>query len=240
MASVQFWNIDDAIDGFDRTGCQIWAIKDGRRLIFKGSGKDELREWLDLMNGTPSRATYTLAYFSKMIDADDVNDKTAYDGSFNFKLQDPAEVAVRGGYVSGYGGGNSALYSKIAALEAKVDDLLKGQTSEEPENRLGIIGEIISHPVIAPMIPLIIEKIASLLTIQPAEQAPPIPNQLRKVSGITASADIDQDRLIREAIPKLKAADSRLGEHLSKLAGMAENDPNSFGYILKMLDQMPG
>lgn len=208
--------------------------------MYKGTGSEELEGWLDLMlKGGQSKAGYTLVYYEGITDKSAVNNKTAFDGSFNFKLtNDPTESYKQLPY------GNE-LTSKVTALEAKLDRLLDDDGSDvetESENRLGVIGEIIGHPAIAPFVPVLIEKIVSSVFGNGQQPQPVTMSQpLRKVSGIgeTVAAVKTDLSLLDRSIDRLKIADPKLDIHLKKLADLAERDPNSFKYIVGVLEGMP-
>jgi hypothetical protein len=247
MASIQFRSIADTVSAFDKLDCDVWSLWDGKRFMFKGAGSDELQAFLDLMNNNGStNAAYILAYYEGVKDASAINSKTAYDGSFTFKLNSDGTEITTGQYRSLQNG--NELQSRVAGIEHKLDLLIASESeieTEESGNRLGVIGEIIAHPAIAPLLPVLVEKIVSSIFSSAERPAVPMPAvPLRKVSGIETQSvkpanDAAKSDLLRKSVERLLKADPELPLHLSKLADMSERDPNGFNYIVKMLETLP-
>lgn len=249
MASVQFRSIADTVAAFERMSCEVWSLWDGKRFMFKGVGADELRGFLDLMdNNGSTNAAYILAYYDGLEDASTVNNKTAFDGSFSFRLNSDGTEITTGQYKRIHT--DNELVSKVNALEHKLDAVLERDDDEDSEsNSLGVIGQILGHPSIAPVLPLLVEKIVSSI-LSPAAVQPVLsmPTQLplRKVSGVdpvhaaahASAVEGVKDAVLQNAISRLQKADDKLALHLSKLADLSERDPNSFNYIVKMLESL--
>lgn len=253
MASVQFRSAAEALAAFDQQDCEAWSLWQGKQFMFKGIGRDELSGFIDLIEKSEiSNASYTIAYYEDITDKKKINNKTPFDGSFNFVIHAQGNELVK--YRNNLSGVSNELTSKISALENRLDKIaeaLENDNSDDDdgENRLGIIGEILGHPSIAPIIPSLVQGLVTrLLTAAPAAQHQTTMNDqpLRKVSGIstpmntanTASAiQENSDPVLQNAIERLKKADPKLRDHLSWLADLAERDINSFNYIISMFDK---
>lgn len=242
MASVQFRNANDTVTAFDNINCPVWSLWDGKRFMFKGSGKDELEKFLDLMteNGA-SNAVYTLAYYESVETAKQINNKTPFDGSFNFRLNEDTQELTTGDYKHFVK--QQSLLSKVNGLESKFDLLIEKLSGEsEPEkNNLGIVGQLLEHPAIAPLLPGLVQAVAgnwfgASNSNRPAtdtRQLYPVP---AKVSGIGNA--VEQDADLENAVATLLQYDPKLSDHLKKLALLAQRDPTTFNYIMAQLDQM--
>lgn len=237
MASVQFRGLADAVEAFENTGCAAWSLWQGRQFITKGIGEDELNAFLTLLaKNELSSAVYTIAYYEGVEDKTKINNKTPIDGSFNFYLSDNA-VEIKGMYDKRVTLGND-VQSRIAGLENKLDKVLQqfeddGDGIDEPENKLGIIGEILGHPQLGPLCQQILMKLATS-AISPGQPAEPA--KLAKVAGFGNAAD--NDTVLENALSRLLKIDSKLPQRLQKLAVLAEQDLNTYNYITGMLDQM--
>lgn len=238
MSAIQFRSIGDTVAAYERLDCPVWSLWDGKRFMFKGEGADELRAFLDLMNNNGStNAEYVLAYYEGVADKSAVNSKTPFDGSFRFRLNSDGTEITTGQYRQI--GSINEMQTKMSVIESKLDVLLSEEDDGEGESEsLGIVGQILGHPSIAPMIPVLVEKIMSSVfnpaAVQPAPSMPP----LRKVSGIEPVSAAHSDAVLQNAIDRLSKADPKLALHLSQLADLSERDPNSFNYVVKMLEQM--
>lgn len=239
MSAIQFRSIGDTVAAYERLDCPVWSLWDGKRFMFKGEGADELRAFLDLMNNNGStNAEYVLAYYEGVTDKSTVNSKTAFDGSFRFRLNSDGTEITTGQYRQI--GSINEMQTKMSVIESKLDVLLSEETDDGDDgDGLGVIGQILGHPSIAPMIPVLVEKIMSSVFNPAAVQPAPSMSPLRKVSGIDpGSAAAHSDVVLQNAIDRLSKADPKLALHLTQLADLSERDPNSFNYVVKMLEQM--
>lgn len=250
MPSVQFRSAADVLQAFENVKCPAWSLWDGKRFMFKGTGRDELESFLDLMNENgASNAVYSLAYYDKATSAAGINSKTPFDGSFNFRLNSD-EMEVNTGQYRDFIR-QTSLVSKVNGLEAKFEKLLEvmahsQQPEPEQENKLGIVGEILQHPAIAPILPGLIQSLAEkLLNPGQGPQQPPQLHQPAPVALYQAPARVagignvlEQDQALETAVATLLQYDKKLAEHLTKLAALAQRDPATFNYIMGQLDQM--
>lgn len=232
MASVQFKSAEKASEAFGNTECQAWSVWTGKQLMYKGIGVADLDAFLDLLkdNGA-SNAIYTIAYYEEITDKKKINSKTAFDGSFNFRMNDEGQEITGDQYHKFYR--NNEVQSRLSGLEKKFELLMEKFDSDvetETENKLGVIGEVLSHPAIAPVIPQLMQQIVAGL-FKPVQQVPP---RLQAVAGIGNIAE--QDPRLAEVITRLLKADPKLVDHLIKLADMSENDPQNFAIVVAALE----
>ena len=245
MSSVQFKSAEKAIDAFKNTSCSAWSVWQSKQLLYKGIGSDDLESFLDLLADGSTNAVYTIAYYEDIADRKSINSKTPFDGSFNFKLNSEDQEIDNRQYKSFYK--SSELLSKVNGLEDKFNLLMEkmdGKADSEDENRLGVIGEILDHPAIRPVIPQLLQNVVSKIFATPS-QVRELP-KMQAVSGVgtvaTNQATDNQNITayqaaeIERAIERLIKADPKLSEHLTKLADMSERDPESFNLIISAFD----
>lgn len=223
MAAVQFWGKDSVLKAFEHRDAPSWSIWQGRQFLFKFEGtntsdaREALAEVLEMIS-EQSTAIYTLKIYEDLGTEKKIKSTTPDDGSFNFKLIAEEIAANRSvGYVQ-----NNALVSELNALKLKVAEM---QSEEiEPEGEPDVwerIGELLEKPVV-------VGAINKLFGVDLS----PVPPS-RALGNVPPN-----NEQIEKAIAILKTKDSRLGEHLSKLASMAVDSPANFNFLLTTLDSM--
>lgn len=225
--SVQFKGVENVVQMFEYKQVEAWSIWQGpKAMIHKGVGVDELRAFLDLLKSGESNATYTLCVYEDFDDATKIKTNTPADGSFNFKLSEDYSGANTGSY--------NFLQSKIAALEQRLE-----KKNAEPESKLGVIGEIMDHPLTEMILPQIIGPIMNALFKGNSNNFTPAPvyspaQQLGVMNGINEP----NEAALQQALDTLKTADPKFTQHMQQLADMATNNKMQFSMMLQMLDNM--
>lgn len=223
--SVQFRDKESALAAFNNVECEAWSVWQNKQLLFKGIGSGDLSAFLDMLSESSTNAVYTIRYYEEITEKKHIKNDTAFDGSFNFKLNSDGQE-INGAQYSGIRN-NNELLSRVNGLDTKFDMImskLEEEEEEEEPNRLGIIGDIIGHPAIAPLIP---QFISLLMGVKPGDNAP---------QYIPATVGNIPDTKLNEAIERLKLFDDKLSDHLTKLANLAEKDPATFEMIMKSLE----
>jgi hypothetical protein len=165
-----------------------------------------------LQNGTT--AVFTIKFYKKVIQDKEENDILAMEiGENNFRLNEfdgmsgPPEN--RQPYVR-----NNELLNEIKRLHDRLD-ILENEESEDPGQN--VLGSLLGNPAIQEVLSGVL---ANLLT----------PKVAAGIAGVN-----DNDEKIIRALEILKKADPSLGDHLLKLAAIAQNNPGQFNMLLKML-----
>lgn len=231
-SSVQFRDIDGVIKAYENRDVPAWSLWQQKQFMFKyegtslDEGAQQLEDTLKLL-GQSSNAIYTLKVYEDL-PGGKIKSNTPDDGSFNFKINGEEQQITQGQYASlKY---NNDLRQELAEIKEKLAAIEEeGEEEPEPENKLGVIGDIISHPVLQPIIQ---SFMASLLTTKSA--LPAAPPQMQRV----AISGINDDVVLNEAVNQLKECDPKLPEHLAKLAKMAKENPQGFNFLIATLDQM--
>jgi len=220
--SVQFQNIESVIHAYGLRCVAAFSIYQGKQLLLKYEGT-EIEEGAELLNQflpmlSNSAAIYTLCIYEEY--AGKINDKTPYHGSYNFRFSENT---------GGYNQSNNVLQSvqlQLAAMDEKLTRLetdkdLSG--SEDPTlNGMDRIGQILSHPLVERLLPVIMGF------IQPGEETKKLPAAM---AGIETGAKAMSNELT-EAVYFMLAATNESEAALIKLGAVAKKDPGKFKKLL--------
>src|SRR5574337_188524 len=227
--TLQFSNKESVINAYDNRNVEAWAIHQGKQFMFKGIGRDELITILDSISKGGTNAIYTLKVFEDIDDLKAIKNNTPDDGSFNFRLNADEMIVTQSAYTSALS--NMAIAKKLEEIEERLnrDELEEVEETEKPES-LGVIGKILDHPAITPLIPVLMEKIISTIFKNEPTQADKL-----KYAPSMAINGITEDELIKSLIEKLKLYDKNIIIHLNKLIEIAETNPVLFNSIISAL-----
>lgn len=239
MASIQFRNKESLLSYYESLGIDTWAIYFEKDKCFsRGASLEDLEKSLSILEDGASNSIYTLRVYNDK-SPEKISPKDIASYSINFRLngdnmQEPqsSKGVTRSQQYSAIGKVHQMLEEKIAK---KMFAMMDGESErEEPENKLGIIGEILEHPVIGN----IVEKVAlNWLSGQTAGlNAGTV--QMPVMEPMRAVGNIATDKELVEAIEALKKVDPKLTEHLKKLALLAQTDAAMFAMITNSLDKM--
>jgi hypothetical protein len=233
--SIQFRGIESVITAYENREVGPWGLFNGKQFLFKYEGSDvsegsnTLRTLLEEISKT-SNAVYTLKVYEEIVGGR-IKENTPSDGSFNFKLDAPEQLERAQQYI-GYSQTNKELLQRIEELEERLAE----RDEPETENKLGVIGEIIGHPTIQPLVQTLLQSIFA--PKQPAQ----VPQQQQPVNNVPMQRvslnGINDDARLTQAVQALSECDPQLTEHLEKLARLAQDSPDSFKFLIATLDNM--
>jgi hypothetical protein len=233
--SVQFRSSEAVLTAYENSNCPAWSLWQGGQLLFKFAGKtaeeaiSALSNVLEML-GESSNAIYTLKVYEDL-GKDKLKNNTPYDGSFNFRLNADSQELNQSQYRN-YSG-MKELQTQIAALSARLEAREaegeeEGEEEDETERQLGKIGALLNNPVV--------QQLAGLL-FRGTNLAPaPGPRAVASLGNVPPAPD--QDQQINQALTILKEKDPKLGEHLTKLAQIAQSSPANFDYMLTLVEQI--
>lgn len=226
---------------FDNKKMPYWSLWQGTQYLEKGQGRASLSDFLDMLTADGSQAIYTLKLYDKEGESalGSINNKTEYDGSYNFKLSGAT-----------YQGGGAASFADILnrerrvwELEQQIRDMEREQEDKRPD-MIGAVMDVVNDPqklgayiniirgILSPRmqpagavgrIPLPVEK---PLSQQPTNENKMPESEERKLERLAAAIDL------------LEKNDPRIIEHLEKLAAMSENNKPLFSMMLVQLDSL--
>lgn len=228
VKTVQFRKAADVVTAYEQMALPTFAIWCGTELQFPfepetvDEGAGYLRELLIKLK--QSAAIYTLRIYKGSI-SEEVDSKTPYRCSFNFQLRRVGEEYIDGGDSPGHssGGSDPVLAEQVRNLTLAVEALAAGREEDEEENKLGMVGTILAHDKLGPLVTGLLSNMIN--------GAPKEPGKLNGVPG-------EDSTLLDQALVILKAHDPALGQHLYKLAQIAESKPDVFKMILSNLSMM--
>jgi hypothetical protein len=247
MANVQFTNKDDVLQAYKRMKVAPWAIWCGKALNFSCSNRNhseceaELTEYLEMLDRNPVPVYYTLCVY-RDLDDDEINSKTPYSSSFNFRLSESG-VTSRG-YGSSDGSMNGMtvgslrkqweqeqqLLNEIKALRMEVQELKESESDdpgEDDDYGMGKIGRILQHPTVGPMAQQLVNAITGFLTKQqPGRVLAGVPGEPPGNGGVA-----DDLQILGDAIPDFP-------DILHKLALMAQRNPGQLKLYCDALRSM--
>src|SRR5882724_1017337 len=189
--SVQARNVDAVIDYYNARGNAAFGIVQGQQMIIQYNGADIsegeqiLQQALTLIEESGETSVYSLFIY----DLDEpgktkINNKTPYNSSINFRLYDVNDpgaptrrnLSAKVGNVQVNQNGqtievnnvNRELLEEIKAMRLELNAMKKEAEDKENESSLGVIGEIMEHPAIEPIVPALINRVLDWIEGKPA------------------------------------------------------------------------
>lgn len=232
---MRFKNIDDILEWFADEGSPNYIVwtKDGicARGTFKTTDEaaDKLAKDLQRVSADEFGTHYTVSVSDKPIQSDTKKKDLVY----CIFISPKKESTTEGGNIAS---GGNWLYQELKhtqqQLQAAHDEIIRLRTEQESDddeeleagtetNTGGILGSLMSSPQVqAAIVPFL----AGLLS--------PEPKQPQAMAGV----DTEQTDKIKKAVTTLLKYDDKLGDHLQKLAAIAQNDTKQFSFLISMLD----
>jgi hypothetical protein len=231
MAAVQFYGKENVIEAFQNRSVEAWAIYQHKELLTKGIGQSDFEAFIEILCKGSTNAIYTVRVYEDIEDPKLIKSNTPNDGGFNFRLNSEEQM-ITGSQYSRMGSMNQLL-SEVSALRKEVQELKEEEEEDDDDNEkphnLGMMGDILAHPAIKPIVPVLVQQILANFLPGYAQPQPQAPSAL---GDITA----DEESKLMQGIQRLRLHDSKLGTHILKLADIAEKDKPSFNTLVQMLD----
>lgn len=245
--SVQFFGKEKVLDAYRARGIECWSIWQGKDLNFAGCNESDLSQYLTMLQG--SQGAYQLRLHADAENADDIDNTTAFQGSFRFKLDTMPGTQVSGVVVHAaqptgiMGALQKRIEDKIAAKYEKILDRLDDDEDDEKELSLnGVIGSLLKDPK---EIPNIIMGIRALFAGHPIPQPAPVMGNVSRVSGnadtqpvLQVMTEEEEYERLAAAYNTLKRADKYILPHLEKLAKVSTDNKQMFDMLITSLDNM--
>jgi hypothetical protein len=233
--SIQFYGRDQVIEAFESRGVQAWSIFQGKELLTKGIGDVAFTEFIEMLSKGSTNAIYTVRVYEDIDDAKQIKSNTPNDGGFNFRLNDENQLITASQY--GRMGSMGTLLSEVQALRKEVKDL-REEEDEEPEEKphnLGMMGDILAHPAISPVVPLLVNTLVSSILKVPIQS---IPAQQSATATNLAGVTTDERALGHTAVDNLLKHHPKIGTLLTKFVRLAEADKNTFNVLMSSFEGM--
>lgn len=251
-SSIQFRGKEQVLTAYQSRGVDVWSIFQGKTLLTKGTGINELDQYLQMVDKAESQAIYILKVYEEISDPIKVKEKTEADGSFYFRLQEPEEYEYkRRGFMQDY---ERRLNEQGETLALILQKLEREPEDDEPAGIGSIITGILSDPEK-------LEKTIGVVQRLLGMNSQPVYGQIGNVNILDSTANSslspsfiptsptmqqqqqqqpmnEQEKLTRlaAAIDTLEKCDTELIPHLEKLAKIASQNPAQFKTLIGMLD----
>lgn len=232
---IQFRGIDAVVQAYELNAIGPWAIICGKVVIAACSeidnddvytGSQHLRTFLEKMKQGGTEGRYMLAVY-RLSEDEDIDFKTVPKRGFVFTL-----------YENEHEGSNSdnTTLSLLKSMNERLKKLEGGV--DEDKTLMGKIGAIAEGIIMQPQVQTAIAMGAMNWANKLFKMD--TKNQASKVAGVDKQPgsnllDEAQIQKVHVALTRLSARDQYLGDHLLKLADIADNDPNKYSAALKFL-----
>lgn len=232
MTGVQLIGKDRVLSTFEGLNADAWALYQGKQFIVGGIGYESLDSWLTNFAAAGSTATYLLRVYDSDQQPTSSTGNTDYIACISFKVCDPYEG-------QGIHGHNNALMKRIGALEDQLKD--RGDDKDNELDIVDIVKGWLSDPVKLNHVAGAIRQIFG--SGQPNGLPTPIipvqvPQAIGAVEPAATDAELDRVTLLAGALDRLEKKDSKIVEHLCKLADLSEKNPAMFSMIIQNFDAL--
>lgn len=245
--ATQFKGLDQVLEAYEMNDMAAWSLWNGQDLMFAsnakdiGTGADELRQAIEMLQKGKSEAAYTLKVYE--VAPGKILSNTPYSRAFKFHLFDGNESrspqADRANSVMG--AINSRFEEMQATVMERLFDKLDAEDAEDakplkPEGIMGIVDGLLQNPQIQMAVA---NKIGALITglfgMTPGPQA---------IAGIPKAGDNnipaaalseEQEEKIDQALEILAKVDSQIGDTLLKIAAIARDQPSKYAMYKGLL-----
>lgn len=239
-AAVQFQGCESIIAAFNNRDVKAWTVFQGKTLITKGWGADQLRNFLQALGEGSTNTIYYLKVYEDIESEKDVKKiktQTQDDGAFAFRLNEDTQSITPSQYNNWKSG--RELFTEMQALRAEIEQLKADDNDdyeeEKPKSALGFIGDLASDPDKLKSFIGSIQLIKSLLFPANNQGALPMPGTIGNIPGSQPQPGGDK---LNQVVNELQQYDNRLTDHLEKLLNMAKTNNASFVFLLQTLDTM--
>lgn len=239
--AIQFYGSTTVLKAFEASGLTVWAVFWQKDKTYWGDTAESLKECLDTLGAGP---VYKLKMYKNVDDADDIDEKTPCNGSFNFKLEGEA-----GGAYSKEGTSvTSRLLRRLDDIEANV--LLKrldsieekmGKASGEGIDVIGAVNNLINDPASLVQVLGVIKGFfqgGAVHAMGMSSNRPPGNTEQQTQFAMNDEPLESKIERMQNAINILEQNDPQLVPHLEKLAKLSQINRPLFEMMLSSLDNM--
>lgn len=240
---IQFRGVEPTLAAYELKGVEFWAVFQGKELCHKGEGTDDLRRYLEMVKKGGTEGTMLLKVYEDVDSVKQIKANTPADGTIGFCVADS------------YGGPgtNTAWYMEKLKMEAEIRELKEGEKEDktvggkignallglldEPNELVQLIGSLRDlfrgpGPVAAPAI----GRVNTFAPMQVAPEPVAIMPGNTVTQNISSMTEEEKLRRLGASLDTLEKNDTKVVEHLEKLAKIAVDNPSQFKMLLMMLD----
>lgn len=247
--AISFRGVGAVVEAYGLNRIAPWAIWSQGKILSSSNdvaegdmeeGAAQLESFLELMKQHGSQAMYELQVYKLGPGQVDITSKTPYSRAIPFSL---FENEVPG--VSNSDNRVLALLEKmdarITAMELqRAAEAEAGDDEEEDTTVMGKIGSmamgLIERPEVQQAIAIGAMNLVRKFVPGMASNNGTQEQEGRKVAGLQQNL-LNQEQIdkVHQALTRLSAKDAELGDHLLKVADIADKDPDKYKWVLKFL-----
>ena len=248
--SVAFRGVGQVVEAYKANDIGPWAICTGmgkvQDVMFAyeqddvEAGGQMLEECLKRMKAGSSSASYSLRTY-KLKANEEIQSNTAWCRSFPFKLYNEEDEDYSP-FEAGRRHYQREADAQIKALQEQLDILKKQleedeEEDEKPEGVAGFVHGIFNDPTMKPIIMQAIAGFVSKIVPMPAGRPAAVAGigNGSQTEPLQSVLENGQPEKVQQAINLLCTQDSKLGDHLLKLADISIKNPGQFQILLGML-----
>lgn len=251
--AISFRGVEATVEAYELNRIGPWAVLSQGKILCSSNdvtdddidqGAEQLEQFLEMMKKHGSQAVYELQVYRLGGGNVEINSKTPYSRSIPFSLFENPEPGLSNG-----DNRMMVLLDKIQErmdrMEAAMIAAQSDEVEEEEEDKtvMGKIGAmamgLLERPDVQQAIAMgALGLVKNFVPNMNTKQRDPDEGG-RKVAGVQAGyvnlLDQEQINKVHAAITRLSAKDAKLGDHLSKLADIAEREPGKYSMALNFL-----
>lgn len=251
--AISFRGIEATVEAYELNRIGPWAVLSQGKILCSScdvtdddidQGAEQLECFLEMMKKHGSQAVYELQVYRLGPTSVEINSKTPYSRSIPFSLFENETPGVSNGesrmlsMLTEMQTEIRVLKEQVAAREVTEDD----EETQEDGTLMGKIGSmamgILERPDVQQAIAIgalnFVKKFVPGMNRMADQQ-----EEGRRVAGVQTGyvnlLDQDQINKVHAAITRLSAKDAKLGDHLEKLADIAETQPGKYSMALNFL-----
>lgn len=251
--AISFRGVDAVVEAYELNRIGPWAVISQGKILCSSSdvgdddiedGAQQLEAFLEMMKKHGSQAVYELQVYELGAGNVSINSKTPYCRCIPFSLFENTETGMcntDNRIVTLL----TAMDARLKAIEEREAERLLELDEEDGDDDGTVMGKIgsmamgfLEQPQVQQAIALgamnLVKKFVPGMT-----SSIPVPEEGRKVAGVKAGYVnlLTQEQIVKvhDAVTRLSAKDAQLGDHLAKLADIAENEPKKYSMALNFL-----
>lgn len=247
--AIQLRGTPAILKAFDSIAIANWALVYDRQILFKCAGeqleesKSVLEGFIKQLEKSRTSAQYVLHFYEDIKDRKKIRISTESDFAYNIEIFDaeeypePNSVRRRDGY--------ALITDRLDAIDAKLALKDEEETDEEDTigatpGWLGAVNKILDNPAVQKGLG---DRLMQMLDsfLKPT-QAPAMPKQLGTIGGTGQEASDAITQITQEQYDKIQTSvqilagiDPQLGDHLEKIAQLAQINPKKYKSMIGML-----
>lgn len=251
--AISFRGVEATVDAYELNRIGPWAVLSQGKILCSSSdvtdddielGAEQLEGFLEMMKKHGSQAVYELQVYRLGTGNVEINSKTPYSRSIPFSLFENPEQGVSNQ--------DNRMFTLLTEMQLQIKALQEQaaardmEVDDEPQDDGTVMGKIgsmamgilerpdVQQAIAIGAVNLVKKIVPNMGNTQRMQES-----EGRRVAGVEQGyvnlLDQAQIAKVHAAITRLSAKDAKLGDHLEKLAEIAEQQPNKYSMALNFL-----